>query len=135
MIEAFLVLVERHQHRKDRMPVLAGGDAAGGEALAVANAVDVVDQRHLRVAGQDEIGVHRMRRAARIDGSHGSHQRLPDHLTPVDALPARLRRAAPEQVHLERLEIEDVEEVFDGGWHGSYRIGRMAAQPAMLGLH
>ena len=64
MLEAGLVGVKRDQHRKDRVAVLARGDAPRGEALAVADAVDVVDDRDLGIAGQQEIGVHRMRRAA-----------------------------------------------------------------------
>ena len=44
------------------MAVLARGDAPRGEALAVAHAVDVVDDRHLGIARQQEIGVQRMRR-------------------------------------------------------------------------
>ena len=100
------------------MAVLARGDAPRGETLAVADAVDVVDDRHLGIAGQQEIGVHGMRRPA-LDGAHRGDQRLADHLSAKDALPADLRRAAAEQVHLERLEIEDGEQILDGGGHGS----------------
>ena len=97
------------------MAVLARGDAPRGEALAVADAVDVVDDRHLGIARQQEIGVHRMRRPAGLDRAHRGDQRLADHLAAEHALPAGLRRAAAEQVHLERFEIEDVEQVLDGG--------------------
>ena len=106
------------------MAVLARGDAPGGEALAVADAVDVVDDRHLGIARQQEIGVHGMRRPA-LDRAHGGDQRLADHLAAEHALPADLRAAAAEQVHLERLEIENVEQILDGGGHGgSWRAGR-----------
>ena len=37
-------------------------------------------------------------------------QRLPDHLAAEHALPADLRAQAPEQILLERFEIEDGEE-------------------------
>ena len=99
------------------MAVLARGDAPRGEALAVAHAVDVVDDRHLGIAGQQEIGVHRMRRRGRLDRAHRRDQRLADHLAAEHALPADLRRAAAEQVDLELLEIEDGEQVVDGGGH------------------
>ena len=99
------------------MAVLASGDAAGGEALAVPDAIDVVDDRHLGIAGQQEIGVHGMRRTAGVDGAHRCDQRLPDHLSAIDALPAGLRRAPAKQVHLERLEVEDIEHFLDGGGH------------------
>ena len=58
MVEARLVGVERHQHGEDRMAVLARGDAPRREALAVADAIDVVDDRHFGIARQQEIGVH-----------------------------------------------------------------------------
>ena len=118
MAQAGLVAVERHRHGEDRLAVLDRDHAAGGEALAVADAVDVVDDRHLGIAGEQEIGVQRMRRpAAHVDGAAGGDQRLADHLPAEHALPADLRRAAAEQVHLELLEIEDGEQVLDGGGH------------------
>ena len=58
-----------------------------------------------------------MRRAA-LDGAAGRDQRLADHLAAEHPLPAGLRATAAEQVHLERLEVEDGEEVLDGGGHG-----------------
>ena len=51
-------------------------------------------------------------------------QRLADHLPAEHALPARLRRAAPKQVHFERLEIEDGEDVLDIGGHGDSDFSR-----------
>ena len=55
-----------------------------------------------------------MRRpAVGIDRAAGGDQRLPDHLPAIDALPARLRRAAAEQVHFELFEIEGDEQVLD----------------------
>ena len=49
---------------------------------------------------------------------HGGDQRLADHLAAEHALPAGLRAAAAEQIVLERLEVEDGEQVVDGGGHG-----------------
>ena len=135
MVEAFLVVVKRHQHREDRMAVLARGDAPRREALAVAHAVDVVDDRDFRIARQQEIGVHRMGRPA-LDGAHRRDQRLADHLAAEHPLPARLRRAAAEQVEVELFEIEDREKVGNGGRHGailSSRRNDATLQPAMLG--
>ena len=95
---------------KIALAVLDGDDAPGGEALAVADAVDLVDDRHLGIAGQQEIGVQRMRQHA-LDGAGGRDQRLADHLAAEHALPADLRAAAAKQVHLELLEVEDGEQV------------------------
>ena len=52
-----------------------------------------------------------------LDRAAGRDQRLADDLAAEHPLPARLRRAAAEQVHLERLEIENGEDVLDGGGH------------------
>src|SRR5262249_16384979 len=60
-----LVAVERHRHGEDRLPVLDRDHAPGGEALAVADAVDLVDDRHLGIAGEQEIGVQRVWRPPR----------------------------------------------------------------------
>ena len=100
------------------MAMLDRHHAAGGEALAVANAVDLVDDRHLGIAGQQEVGVHRMRRSA-VDRPGGGDQRLADHLPAEHTLPADLRAAAAKQVDLERLKIEDGQQVLDGGRHGA----------------
>src|SRR6185437_9015423 len=133
VIEARLIGVERHQHGKDRMAVLARSDAPGGEALTVADAVDVVDDRDPWIAGQQEISVHRMRWAAGLDRAHRSDQRLADHLATEHALPAHLRRATAEQIYLQWLKIEDIEQVVDGGGHGAGRVRvKSRFQPAML---
>ena len=60
-----------------------------------------------------------MRRPRRhvLDGAAGGDQRLADHLAAEHPLPARLRRAAAKQVHLQRLEIENVEDFLNGGGH------------------
>ncbi len=59
-----------------------------------------------------------MRRPARhVDGAAGRDQRLADHLPAEDALPAGLRRAAAKQVHLELLEVEDGQQILEGGGH------------------
>ena len=57
MHEAFLGDLEGGGEVEDLLTVLDGGDAAGGEALAVAGAVDLVEDRHGRIARADEVGV------------------------------------------------------------------------------
>ena len=59
-----------------------------------------------------------MRRPA-VDRAGGGDQRLADHLAAEHALPADLRAAAAEQIDLERFEIEDGQQVLDGGRHGA----------------
>jgi hypothetical protein len=84
------------------VPVLDRDDAAGGETLAVADAVDLVDDRHLRIAAEQKIGVQRMGMAA-VHRSAGGDKGLPDHLTAEHTLPPRLRAAAAKQVDLDRF--------------------------------
>ena len=52
-----------------------------------------------------------------IDSPAGSHQGLADDLPAIYPLPARLRRAAAEEIQLKRLEIEDLDQLLDGGGH------------------
>ncbi len=97
--------------------MLNGDDAPGGEAAAVADAVNLVDDGDCGVASAQEIGMERMgeallHRAARRD------QRLADHLPAEHALPADLRAQAPEQINLERLDVEDREQLFQCAAHG-----------------
>ena len=49
-----------------------------------------------------------------VDRAAGGDQRLADHLAAEHPLPALLRRAAAKQIHLDRLEIEDGDEVLNG---------------------
>jgi hypothetical protein len=88
--------VERDHQREDRVPVLDRDHATRGEALAVADAVHLVDDRHLRIAADQEIRVHRMRRTA-FHGAAGRDQRLPDHLAAEHALPAVLAASGRER--------------------------------------
>jgi len=87
-------------------------------ALAVAQPLDLVDDRNLGIAGQDEIAVQRVRQPP-FDGAAGRHHRLPDHLPAEHPLPARLRAVAAEHVHLDRFEVENGEQVNQALGHQS----------------
>ena len=93
MRQALLVQMERDRHREDGAAVLDRDHAPGGEALAVADAVDLVDDRHFRIAADQEIAMQRMRRPYRhvFDGAACRDQRLTDHLSAKYPLPPRLR--------------------------------------------
>ena len=101
------------------MAVLDRNHAPGRETAAVADAVDLVDDRHLGIAAEEEIRVQRMRRADRhvIDRAAGGDQSLADDLSAEHPLPARLRRAPAEQIYFQDFEIEDFEQFVDGGSH------------------
>src|SRR6202521_4316776 len=98
--------------------MLDRGDPAGRIALAVAQAFDLIDDRNLRIARQDEIAMQRMRQPP-FDGAARRHHRLPDHLPAEYPLPARLRAGAAKHVHLDRLEIENGNQVNQAFGHGS----------------
>jgi len=57
VVQSVLRAVERRRHVEDRAAVLDPGDASRGEALAVAQSVDEVDDGRGEVAGQDEVAV------------------------------------------------------------------------------
>src|ERR1700742_2196492 len=101
MVEgAFFLGMEGNHDGEDRVAMLDRGDAPGRVALAVAQPLDLVDDRDLRIAGQDEVAMDRMRQPS-LDGAACCYHRLSDHLAAEYALPARLRAVAAEQVHLE----------------------------------
>src|SRR4051794_33474160 len=122
MVEgAMLVDMERHHDREDRIAVLDGGNPAGRVALAVAQPLNFVNDRYLRIAGKNEIAVQRVRQPA-LYGSACGHHRLPDHLAAEHPLPARLRAVAAEQVYLYRLEIEDRDKIDQSFGHRALSV-------------
>ncbi len=101
--------------------MLDRGDAAGRVALAVAQPLDLVDDRNLRIAGQNEITMQRMRQPS-LDGATRRHHRLSDHLAAEHPLPAGLRAVAAKHVHLDRFEIEDGNQVDQALGHGALSL-------------
>ncbi len=57
-------------------------------------------------------------RFAALHGAVRRDESLSDHLAPEHALPADLWAQAPEQVHLELLDVEDGEKLFKRAAHG-----------------
>src|SRR5215813_12689511 len=100
------------------MAVLERHHSPGREALAVAHTLDFIDDRHLGIAGEQEVGMHRVRRSAgHVDSAAGRDQGLANDLAAEYPLPADLRAAAAKDVHLERLEVQDGEQICDRGGH------------------
>ena len=90
--------------------MLNGLYAAGGETAAIADALDVVDDGPRGIAGQQEVPVQGVYRPARVDRARRRHQRLTQHLSAEDALPALVAASATEQVIFQRLQVEGGEE-------------------------
>ena len=79
VLRARLGDVERRRQVEDRLAVLDRDHTPRREAAAVADAVDVVDDRHPRVARPQEVGVQRVHVAV-VDGPSRRDQRLPRDL-------------------------------------------------------
>ncbi len=61
--------------------------------------------------------MQRMRGAA-VNGAVGGNESLSDHLAAEDPLPADLRAHSAEKINLERLDVEDGKQLFEGAAHG-----------------
>ena len=101
--------------------MLDGLHAPRREAAAVADAVDLVDDRRGHVARQQEVGMQRVRHAALDRAARGDH-RLADHLAAEDAASAEIARDAAEEIFLQRFEVEHREQV------GQHLRGREVGQ-------
>ena len=125
VLEAHLVVVERGRHVEDGPPVLNGHDPPGGERPAVADPVDLVEDRDLRVARAQEVRVQRMDPPV-LDGAARRDQGLGGHLAPEDPLALLVGLRAPEDVHLNGLEVEQVDEELEGRAHRPMIAGGVA---------
>ena len=108
-VEARLVDVERRRQVEDGPAVLDGHHPPGGEDPAVADAVDLVEHGHVRVAGPQEVGVQRVG-PADLDGAAGGHEGLGGHLAAEDALALLVGVGPAEDVDLDGLEVEEVDQ-------------------------
>jgi hypothetical protein len=92
VVEAVLVGVEARLQVEDRLAVLDGHDATRGERPSVANAVDLVQDRRVRIAGPQEVRVQRVDEAGRtivgrvLDGSSCGDESLAGDLATEHAL-------------------------------------------------
>jgi len=83
VVETFVFGLERRDHREDRLAILIGLRAAGGERPAVMDAVDREGDRLLGVARAQEVAVHRVHGPILGHGADRGDQRLREHL-PAD---------------------------------------------------
>jgi hypothetical protein len=116
MRETRLLAMKRGHHGKDRPAVLDRFHAARRKAAAVADAIDLIDDRYLRIAGQNEVGVQRMDKTG-LDRACRRDERLADHLSAEDALPADLRAHAAIEVHFQPFEVENFNQGLNGIGH------------------
>ena len=117
-------MLERRRQVEDRLAVLDRDDPAGGERAAVADPVDLVDDRHARVARA--AGSRRAASAPAGPGHRAARrdQRLPGHLAAEHPLQALLRAAPAEQVDLQPLQVKNA---------GQQLLGRQRRRPDVAG--
>jgi hypothetical protein len=88
--------------------------------------LDVENDRHGRVAGAHEVSVQGVHGAGRVDSAAGGDQGLAGDLTAEDSLRTDLGAFALERGRVDLLEVENLEELVDGGLSGE-RQGQTVA--------
>ncbi len=116
VFETFLGLLKRGGQVEDRPPVLDGDDAPGGEAAAVACAVDLVNDRLGHVAAAQEIRVQRVGDPS-VHGVLRGRQRLAQHLSPENLGAPDVAAVAAEDIVFDTLELQQRDQVFEYGVH------------------
>jgi len=89
LLPAAVLPAEAQSGREDGPSALPRLHRAGREALAVANALDVVEDGDLRVARQHEVAVHAVHGEVGGDGALGGGEGLGDGGAAVDAARSR----------------------------------------------
>ena len=107
--------LERGGETEDGPTALDGGDTSGGERQSVTDALHVIEDGDAGIAGAQEIGMQRMDPSLGLDSAGRGHQRLSGHLSAEHALAIGMGAAAPEDVELDLLEIEQVQKCVDSG--------------------
>ncbi len=130
-----LVDLKRGRQVENRPALLNGHDPAGGEALAVADAIDVVDDRPADIPRPEKIGMQAVGRALRRHGLVGGRQRLPQYLSAVDVAEAEILALAAKDVLLDLLQLQQFQQFFQyiafnaGIHHGAFP--RRQVRPAI----
>ena len=114
VLRARLEHVERRRQVEDRLAVLDRDHPPRREAAAVADAVDVVDDRHPRVAGPQEVGVQRVHVAV-FHGAARRDRAPAPRPAPEHALPVLVGAEPAEQVHFELLQLQQLDQLVQRG--------------------
>jgi len=111
---ARFLVVEAGLQVEDGSAVLDRHHASGGKASTIPDPVDLVQNGPLRVARAQEVRVQRVDVTIRlVDGSTGSDQRLAGDLSAEHPQTVLIGRRASEDVHLDRLEVEQRHEIIE----------------------
>src|SRR5690606_8706825 len=96
------------RHGEDRLPLLDGGDTAGGEAATVPEAVDLEDGRHVGDARPDEVPVQGVDVLVGVHGPDRGDEGLTGDLAAEGPLQVRADGRTPVEVAVYPLDLEDV---------------------------
>jgi hypothetical protein len=111
MLESRLVDLKRGGHGQDRAARLGGHHAPGGERAAIADAIDLVLDRHIQVAAAQEVRVQRVNQAIWGNRLRGRGERLAEDLPAKDPAPPEVLAAPSKRsigATLERQEIHEL---------------------------
>jgi hypothetical protein len=117
MLKARLPRLKRRRHAEDRLAVLDRHHPPRRERLAVADALDVVNDRPAHVAAAQEIPVERVHLPLARHRLLRRRQRLSQHLTAEHRAPAEVLALPAKQRVLEPLETKEAQELGEDGSH------------------
>jgi len=112
VLEAGFVVLERRAAGKNRVALLDRRHAACAEAAAIAHAVHRIHHRQCGIAGAQKITVQRMHVPLGFYGLAGSRQRLAEHLPAEQLAKTQVLAAAAKEVFLDRLQGQQVHQIF-----------------------
>jgi hypothetical protein len=113
MIETCLLHLEGGGHVEDLLAVLDGDHAAAREALAVAAAVDVIDDGRVAVAAPQKVGMQRVHHASVRHSGGRRPQGLAQHLAAKELWATDVLTTTAKEIYLERLELEHSQQLSD----------------------
>src|SRR6266702_1731143 len=122
MIEALFWNLERRRHVEDLFAVLDRDDAAVGKVATIQAAVHLVHNRRVEIAAAQEVGVQRVHYPVR-DRCRSGGQGLSQHLTAEHLRTADIAAFATKQVDLERLQLEQIQQIGNLGIHKTCFFG------------
>ena len=124
MVETIFFSVKTCLHVVDRSTVLNGDHASSREALAIANAVNFIENGHLGIAGAQKVGVERVH-STLVDGPSGGHEGLRGNLATEYPLAFFVGLGTTKDVDFNSFEVEEVDKEIESFRH-VYMVGETA---------
>ena len=112
MLGAVFDLLERNRQVEDGFPMLNGHYPSRGKRSTIANAVDIVKNRHRWITRAQEVGVQRVNLKL-LDGASRRHQGLASHLPAKHPHFAIGWAEAAKHVDFDGLKVEQVDDIVE----------------------